>query len=62
MSAHCLNNPNKLAQKDTDARWTKKNDVSYLGYKDHIAIDVKYGFIRCYSVTDASVHDSQEFK
>jgi len=57
--ADWLNNPNKLAQKDTDARWTKKNDVSYFGYKDHIAIDVKYGFIRCYSVTDASVHDSQ---
>ena len=54
-----LDKPNKLAQKDTDARWTKKNGVSYFGYKDHIGIDVKYGFIRRYSVTDASVHDSQ---
>jgi IS5 family transposase len=32
-------NPNKLAQKDTDARWTKKNGRSYFGYKDHISID-----------------------
>ena len=51
--------PHKLAQKDTDARWTKKNGKSYFGYKDHINIDVEYGFIRCYSITDASVHDSQ---
>ena len=27
---------NKLAQKDVDARWTKKNNVSYYGYKNHI--------------------------
>lgn len=54
-----VDKPNKLAQKDIDARWTKKNGVSYFGYKDHISIDVKYGFIRRYSVTDASVHDSQ---
>lgn len=51
--------PHKLSQKDVDARWTKKNDESYFGYKDHINIDVEYGFIRCYSISDASVHDSQ---
>lgn len=51
--------PDKLAQKDTDARWTKKNGRSYFGYKDHISIDVVYGFIRRYWVSDASVHDSQ---
>ncbi len=52
-------NLHKLAQKDTDARWTQKNGKSYFGYKDHISIDVEYGFIRRYSITDASVHDSQ---
>lgn len=52
-------NPNKRSQKDVDARWTKKNHKSYYGYKDHINIDVKYGFIRQQSVTDAAVHDSQ---
>jgi IS5 family transposase len=52
--------PHKLAQKDVDARWTQKNGKSYYGYKNHINIDVAYGFIRQHSVTDAAVHDSQE--
>ena len=51
--------PHPLSQKDTDAPWTKKNGQSYFGYKNHISIDVEYGFIRRYQVTDASVHDSQ---
>jgi IS5 family transposase len=52
--------PDKLAQKDVDARWTKKNGKSYYGYKNHINVDVAHGFIRQHSVTDAAVHDSQE--
>ena len=52
-------NPHRLAQKDREARWTQKNGISYFGYKNHINIDVGYGFIRSYSVTDASVHDSR---
>ena len=51
--------PHRLSQKDLDARWTKKNGQSYFGYKNHISIDVDYGFIRRYQVTDAAVHDSQ---
>ncbi len=51
--------PHKLSQKDTEARWTQKNGQNHFGYKDHISIDVAHGFIRCYCVTDASVHDSQ---
>ncbi len=51
--------PHRLSQKDRDARWTKKNGQSYFGYKNHINIDVDYGFIRRYEVTDAAVHDSQ---
>jgi transposase, IS5 family len=54
-----IEQPHKLAQKDTDARWTQKNGQNYFGYKDHITIDVDHGFIRRYSITDASVHDSQ---
>lgn len=54
-------NPHRRAQKDTDARWTKKGNQSYFGYKDHIGIDAEYGLIRRYVVTDASVHDSQVF-
>ncbi|NJK27968.1 MAG: IS5 family transposase [Coleofasciculaceae cyanobacterium SM2_3_26] len=51
--------PHKLSQKDTDARWTKKNNQSHFGYKNHVSMDVKHGLVRCYEVTDASVHDSQ---
>lgn len=52
--------PRKLAQKDVDARWTKKHGVSHYGYKNHISSDVRFGFIRCYSVTAAAVHDLKE--
>jgi IS5 family transposase len=52
-------NPHKASQKDTDARWTKKNDVSYYGYKDHVKQDAKSKLITAYMVTDASVHDSK---
>jgi IS5 family transposase len=51
----------KRRQKDTDARWTKKNSKSYFGYKNHISVDAGHKFIRSYEVTDASVHDSQIF-
>ena len=34
-------NPHKLAQKDTDARLTKKNKISYFGYKNHVKEDAK---------------------
>jgi IS5 family transposase len=54
-------NPHVLAQKDTDADWTKKNDVSYFGYKNHPLADTKYKLIRDYAVTTASVHDSVPF-
>ncbi len=32
-------NRNKKEQKDLDARWTKKNNVSYFGYKNYIKAD-----------------------
>lgn len=51
----------KAAQKDVDARWTKKNGRSSYAYKNHISVDVKNKFIRRYAVTDASVHDSNHF-
>jgi len=51
--------PAKLCQKDTDARWTKKNGAKYFGYKNHVNIDVKHKLIRQYAVTPANVHDSQ---
>ena len=51
--------PNKKPQKDLDARWTKKNSQNYYGYKNHAKIDGKSKLIDTYTVTNASVHDSQ---
>ena len=69
------NEPNKAAQKDTNARWTLKvgGKVRYrpdgtplpmiaiptFGYKSHIAIDRRYGFIRESAVTAASDSDGR---
>ena len=50
---------NKLSHKDTDARWTKKNNQTYYGYKNHVKADLASKLIDNYMVTDASVHDSQ---
>ena len=54
--------PAKLRQKDTDARWTKKNDEDFYGYKNHVSVDVKNKLIRGYDTTSAEVHDSQVFE
>ena len=60
-------------QKDTDARWTVKTGwrkppgqtaqclptitIPIFGYKNPIAMDRTYGFIRRAAVTDAACHD-----
>ena len=49
----------KLRQKDTDARWVTKNKERHFGYKNHVKADQKGKLIDKYTVTDASVHDSQ---
>ena len=67
--------PNKAAQKDTQARWTLKigGKIRYrpdgtplpqialpvFGYKSHIVIDRRYGFIRESAVTSASEADGR---
>jgi transposase, IS5 family len=53
-------NKSMKSQKDVDARWTKKNDETHYGYKDHVKADSKSKLIIKYTVTAASVHDSQE--
>jgi transposase, IS5 family len=52
--------PVKNAQKDKDARWTKKNDESFYGYKNHLGVNKVHKLIRKWDATDASVHDSQK--
>lgn len=49
-------------QKDVDARWTKKNNETYYGYKNHINADQAHKLVHSYRVTDAAVHDSQVFE
>lgn len=64
--------PAKLRQKDRDARWTlvfgkarEREDgtrhadiaIPVFGYKNHISIDRRHGFIRKWDVTDAAAHD-----
>jgi hypothetical protein len=70
--------PNKARQKDTDARWTLKvgGKIRYrlngtplpmialpvFGYKSHISIDRRFGFIRGQSVTAASAPDGRQLR
>ena len=54
-------NPHKMAQKDRDARWTKKNTETHYGYKAHVKVDMDSKIVTSYSTTSASVHDSNEF-
>jgi len=51
-------NAHVLAQKDCDARWTKKGNETFYGYENHGKIDDEFKLIRGYAVTDAAVHDS----
>jgi len=55
-------NVNKLEQKDTDARWTKKGNELHFGYKNHVKVDEKSKVIVEFSVTSANVHDMNEFE
>lgn len=50
------------ASKDTDARWTKKNNESHYGYKNHVNADADTKLIQDYAVTPANVHDSRVFE
>lgn len=42
------NDPDKLSQKDFDARWTKKNGERHFGYKNHVKVDRKSKLITAY--------------
>jgi IS5 family transposase len=53
--------PNKLYQKDTDARWLKKNGKDFFGYKNNIKIDTESKLVTKFVSTPASAHDSVVF-
>jgi transposase, IS5 family len=52
---------NKLRQKDTDTRWTKKNQEKHYGYKNHINADQTNKLVQNFAVSNV-VHDSQVFE
>ena len=52
----------KRAQKDVDARWTKKHGKSYFGYKLHASVDKRYKLLRKIVVTNAAVADTTVFE
>jgi len=49
----------KGRQKDCDARWTKKNNETHYGYKNHAKVDAKSKLVGGYTTTPANVHDSK---
>ena len=54
-------NPAVGRQKDSEARWTKKNSEVHYGWKNHVKADLKTKLILNSTTTPASVHDSQVF-
>ncbi len=50
-------NPNKLKQKDIDAKWVRKGHQDFFGYKNHIKADTKTKLITGYVVTSANIPD-----
>jgi IS5 family transposase len=50
-------NKHKVAQKDTEATWTKKHGKSFFGFKNHTKVDTGSKLIETYVVTTASVPD-----
>ena len=66
-------NPSKLSQKDSDARWVVKYSKAkakegekaidlatpYFGYKNHVSTDKRYGFVRKFQTSDASRYDGK---
>jgi transposase, IS5 family len=55
-------NPAVGRQKDSEARWTKKNNEVHYGWKNHVKADLKTKLILNSTTTPASVHDSQVFE
>ena len=54
-----IDRPAKRRQKDRDARWTKKNNQTYYGYKMHALVGAISKVILHVSTTAANVHDSR---
>jgi len=53
-------NPNKERQYDADARFVKKHNKWYYGYKNHVKADRDSKIITDYTVTNATTHDNTQ--
>ena len=54
--------PHKRAQKDVDAKWTRKHGKNHFGYKLHASVDKRCKLIRKIAVTHAAVADTNVFE
>lgn len=45
--------------RDPDARFSRKRDKTYFGYKAHLAVDEESGLVRQAEMTSANVHDGR---
>jgi IS5 family transposase len=52
----------KRAQKNVDAKWTKKHGKYHFGYKLHAGIDKRHKLVRKVVITNAAVSDSLVFE
>ena len=50
----------KRAQKDRDARWTRKGPDTFFGYKNHVKVDRASKLIVAFKVTAASANDGAQ--
>jgi len=50
--------PHKRAQKDVDAKWTRKHGKNHFGYKLHAGVDKRCKLIRKIAITHAAVADT----
>lgn len=51
--------PSQSSSADPDARWTKKGQSYYYGYKEHALVDAEDGFVEAVEITPANRHDGQ---
>ena len=55
-------NPHKKCHKDIDARWTKKRNETFFGYKNHAKVCAKTKLITGYDTTSASLMIQRELR
>lgn len=54
--------PKVTYSKDTDATWIRKGKTPYYGYKAHISVDAKDGYVMGGHVTPANIADTSELE